>query len=79
MKLCRTVGSIHLFKITVKLTPEQVTLKSKILWDILEIDWKEVSMTLNGNKVHLPTSVIIHLHINSKLDLLSEENPSSFI
>ena len=61
VKLQRTVGSIHLFKITGKLTPEQITLKRKLLWDIIEIDWKEVNMTLNGNRVHLPSSVIILL------------------
>ena len=30
VKLCRTVGSIQLFKITGKLTPEQITLKRNI-------------------------------------------------
>ena len=29
VKLCRTVGSIHLFKLTGKLTLEQITLKRK--------------------------------------------------
>ena len=49
VKLCSTAGNIHLFKITGKLIPEHVTLKRKILWDVIEIDWKSVSMTLNGN------------------------------
>ena len=60
VKLCRTAGSIHLFKITGKLTPEHIELKRNIIWDIIEIDWKEVNMTLNGKKVNLPTSVIIY-------------------
>ena len=38
VKLCRTVESIHLFKITGRLTPEQIILKRKILWNIIEID-----------------------------------------
>ena len=59
IKLCRTRGSILLFKITGKLTPEHIKLKRKILWDIIEIDWKEVNMTLDGNKVNIPKSVII--------------------
>ena len=42
VKLCRTVGSIHLFKITGKLIPEHVKLRRNILWDIIEIDGKEV-------------------------------------
>ena len=58
-KLCRAAGSIHLFKVTGKLIPEHVKLKGNILWDVIELDWKEVNMTLNGNKINLPASVII--------------------
>ena len=29
------------------------------IWDMLEIDWSNVSITLNENKVGLPSSVII--------------------
>ena len=67
VKLCRTAGSIHLFKITGKLTPEYVKLKRNILWDIIEIDWKEVNMTLNGNKINLPSSVIVPLRDKFKI------------
>ena len=59
VKLCRTVGSIHSFKTVGRLTPKHMKLKRNIILDILEIDWKEVSVTLNGNKVNLPNSVII--------------------
>ena len=59
VNLCRTAASIHLFKITGKLTSEYIQLKRNIIWDKIEIDWKEVSLTLNGNKVNLPNSVII--------------------
>ena len=61
VKLCRTSGSIHLFKITGKLIPDHVKLKRDILWDIIEREWKEVNMTLNGNKINLLTSVILLL------------------
>ena len=71
VKLCRTTESIHLFKITEKLTPEHIKLKRNILWDIIEIDWKEANMTLNGNKINLPTSLsLYYLEVNSKLDIL---------
>ena len=33
------------------LTPENVKLKRNIFWKIIELDWKEVKMTLNGNKI----------------------------
>ena len=67
VKLCRTAGSIHVFKITGKLTPEHIKLKRNILWDVIELDWKEVNMTLNGNKINLPASVIIPLRDKSKI------------
>ena len=59
IKLCRTAGSLHLFEITGKLTIEHLLLKRNIIWDILEIDCKEVSIIFNGNKANLPNSVII--------------------
>ena len=65
VKLCRTVGSIHLFRITGTLLPVQ--LKRNVLWDFIEIDWKEVNMTLKGNKINLPTSVIILLRDKFKI------------
>ena len=52
-------GSIHLFKITGTLVPEKVKLKQNLVWDILELDWKGVSVTLNGNKINLPKSIMI--------------------
>ena len=30
-----------------------------MLWDIMEIDWRPVTVTLSGNVVNLPSSVII--------------------
>ena len=70
VKMCRTAGSINLFKISGKLIPEHVKLKRIILWDFTEIDCKEVNMTLNGNKINLTASVVILLRENSKLDTL---------
>ena len=43
IKLCKTAGSIHLFKITGMLKPENVKLNQNYIWDTLEIDWKEVN------------------------------------
>ena len=60
-------GSKKLFKITGKLSPKHLKLKRNILWDIIELDWKEVSMILNGNKINLPASVIIPLRNKFKI------------
>ena len=38
---------------------ENVKLKKNWIWDVLEIDWSNVSITLNYNKIDLPSSVII--------------------
>ena len=55
IKLCRGAGSIHLCRIRGRLNPENVNW----IWDVLEIDWSNVSITLNDNKIDLPSSVII--------------------
>ena len=57
--LCKIAGSIHLFKIRGRLTPENIKFQKNWIWDVLEIDWKEVNMTLNRNKIKLPMSVIL--------------------
>ena len=59
IKLCRVAGSIHLFRIRGKLTLENVKLKKNWIWDVLEIDWSDVSITLNENEIDLPSSVSI--------------------
>ena len=59
IKPCRVAGSIHLFRIRGRLNPENVKFKKNWIWDILEIDWSNVSITLNNNEIDLPSSVII--------------------
>ena len=58
---------IQLFKIIGHLTPAQITLKRRLLWDKVQIDWKEVLMTLNGNMIHLPTLVVITMRDKFRL------------
>ena len=75
VKLWKTMGSIHLFKIFGHLTPDQITLERKLLWDVVKIDWKEVFMTLNGTIIHLPTSVIIPLRDKFRLRCIMRKRP----
>ena len=56
-KLCKTTGSIHLFKITGTLNSENIKLNRNYVLDTSVIDWKEVNVTFNGNKVNLPKLV----------------------
>ena len=61
LKLCKIAGSIHVFRIRGRLTIEHVRFKRNWIWDVLEIDWTDISMTLNGNEINLPSSVVILL------------------
>ena len=45
IKLCKTAGSFHLFKISGILNSENIKLNKSYIWGTLEIDWKEVSVT----------------------------------
>ena len=56
IKLYKTVGSIHLFKIIGMLKPQNIKLDQNYIWDTLEIDWKEVSVTFNDNKINFAKS-----------------------
>ena len=38
IKLCKTVGSIHLFKITAMLKTENINLNKNYIWDMPQID-----------------------------------------
>ena len=59
IKLCKTTGSIHLFQLTGSLQREDIRLHRNKVWDILEIDWKNVIVMVNGNIINLPGSMII--------------------
>ena len=77
-KLCKTASSIHLFKITDTLKAENIKLNKNYLWDTLEIDWKEVTVAFNGNKIDLPRVVIITLQNKFKVRLLKIREPLLF-
>ena len=48
IKLCKTSGSIHLFKIKDTLKPGDKKPNRNYLWDTLEINWNGIKLTLNG-------------------------------
>ena len=50
IKLCRVARSIHLFRIKGRLNPEHVKIKKIGIWDVLEIDWSDVSIMLNDKQ-----------------------------
>ena len=55
----RIAGNVHLFKLTGKLLPNNVSLKKNWIWDILEVNWYDVCVTLNEREINLPMSLVI--------------------
>ena len=59
IKLCKTTSSLNSFKLMGSLQREDIKLHRNKVWDILEIDWKNITVTVNGNVINLSGSVII--------------------
>ena len=53
----------------------KVRLKKNWIWDVLEIDWSDVSMTLKGNKLDLPNSMVIPFGEKFRARKLLREQP----
>ena len=68
IKLCKAAGSIHLFKIKGMLKAENIELKKNFIWDTLEIDWKEVTVTLMKSKEICQVLSLLNSKTKSKLD-----------
>ena len=75
IKLCKTSGSIHLFKLTGSINKENITLHKNTLWDVMEIDWRPVTVTLSGNEINLPGSVIIPFRDKFKIRQIIKSKP----
>ena len=71
-------GSIHLFRIKGRLNPESVKLKKNWIWDVLELDWSNVSITLNNNEIDLPSSVVIPFKERYRARRLIRKHPLLF-
>ena len=48
------------------------------IWDVLEIDWSDVRITLNDNEIHLPRSVIIPFREKYRARKLLRKHPLLF-
>ena len=76
LDLNKIVGNVHLFKLTGALLLENVTLRKNWIWDVLEIDWSDVCVTLNEREIHLPISLVIPLAYKVKTRwLFKKKNP----
>ena len=61
IKLCKTSGSPHLFKITGILKSGDIRLNKNYLWDTLEINWYKIKLSFNSNEIELPQLVMIKM------------------
>ena len=73
IKLCKTSGSIHLFRIQGTLKPGDIKLNRHYLWDTLEINWNGIKLMLNGNKIDLPKIITVKMQDKIK----SQKNDKS--
>ena len=78
IKLRKIAGSIHLFRIRGRLTIEHVRFKRNWIWNVLEIYWKDINMTLNGNGINLPVSVVIPFRDKCRVRKLLRKQPLLF-
>ena len=60
------------------LKPENIKLNKNYIWDTLEIDWKEATVTFNGNNINLPRVVTIKLQDKIQLICLMKKEPLFF-
>ena len=74
VKLCKSAGSIHLFQIYGQLSSDQIVLEKNCLWDMIRINWKEVSVTLSDTMVQMPKSVKVSLRDKYKLRTLMKKH-----
>ena len=75
IKLCKTSGSMHLFKLNGSVNKENIMLHKNTIWDVIEVDWRLVTVTLNGNIVNLPGSVIIPFRDKFKIRGIMKSRP----
>ena len=60
------------------LKAENTKLNRHYIWDMLEIDWKEVTVTFNENRINLPRVVTIKLQDKIKVRCLMKREPLLF-
>ena len=78
VKLCKTAGNIHLFKIIGTLTPNKVKLNKHYIWDILEIDWSKFKITFKGKVINLQKSITVRLSEKFKVRYMMGNQPILF-
>ena len=76
LELNKLAGNIHLFKLIGELSLDNVTQKKNWIWDILEVNWNSVHITLNDKEINLPGTLIIPLAYKLKARKLFNKRSS---
>ena len=77
LELNKLAGNVHLFKLTGDLLLESVTLKKNWIWDVLEVNWNDIHITLNDKEINLPTSIVIPIIYKLKVRKLFRRKKES--
>ena len=75
IKLCKTSGSIHIFKVKGTLKSGDIKLNKNSLWDTMEINWVKITITFNDNKINLPKIVAIKMQAKIRVRRLMNREP----
>ena len=78
IRLCKTSGSLHLFRIIGTLTSENVRLNTNYLWDTLEINWDKIKLSFNSNKIELPKLVTIKIQDKIRVRRMMSRETQNF-
>ena len=76
LELNKLARNEHLFKLTGELSLDNVTLKKNWIWDILEVSWNNVCITLSDKEINLPVTLIIPLAYELNVRKLFNERSS---
>ena len=78
INLCKTSGSLHLFKIKGTLKPEDIKLNKNYLWDTLEINLNGIKLSFNGNEINLPKIITIKIQDKIRVRRMMNRESQNF-
>ena len=78
IKLCKTSGSLHLFKMKGMLKPEDIKLNKNYLWDTLEINWNGIKLSFNGNEIDLPEIITVNMQDKIRVRRMINKETQNF-
>ena len=78
IKLCKTSGNPHLFKIKGTLKSEDIRLNKTYLWDTLEINWNKIKLLLNSNEIELPQISMVKMQDKIRVRRMIGKETQSF-